>query len=64
MGESPYSSHVNLACCVSCHRALDLPSQHLRALDREIAAVSGYRLLGARVVYYGLCPECQKRNGR
>lgn len=51
--------HINLAC-VSCHRVIDLPSRHVQALDREVADSSGYRLLGARVLYYGLCPECQQ----
>jgi Fur family peroxide stress response transcriptional regulator len=52
--------HVNLAC-ISCHRVIDLPSQHVQALDQEVAASSGYQLLGARVLYYGLCPECQAK---
>lgn len=50
--------HVNLAC-ISCHRVIDLPSEFIHALDREIAEKSGYRLLGTRVLYYGLCPQCQ-----
>lgn len=50
--------HVNLAC-VSCHRVVDLPSDYIHALDREVSVHSGYRLLGARVMYYGLCPDCQ-----
>jgi Fur family peroxide stress response transcriptional regulator len=54
------SPHVNLAC-LSCHRVVDLPSQHVHALDHEVAASSGYKLLGARVLYYGLCPECQAK---
>ena len=54
------SPHVNLAC-LCCHRVIDLPSQHVHALDHEIAASSGYKLLGARVMYYGLCPECQAK---
>ena len=52
--------HVNLAC-VACHRVIDLPSQHVAALDQEVAASSGYQLLGARVLYYGLCPQCQAK---
>jgi Fur family peroxide stress response transcriptional regulator len=51
--------HVNLAC-IQCHRVIDLPSDHVQALDQEIAANSGYKLLGARVLYYGLCPDCQR----
>ena len=50
--------HVNLAC-TSCHRVIDLPSQHVHDLEHEVAARSGYQILGARVLYYGLCPQCQ-----
>lgn len=52
--------HVNLAC-ISCSRIIDIPSEHVTHLDSEIAAASGYKLLGARVLYYGLCPACQKK---
>jgi Fur family peroxide stress response transcriptional regulator len=52
------SPHVNLAC-VSCHRVIDLVSEHVDRLEHEVASTSGYRLLGSRVMYYGLCPECQ-----
>lgn len=52
--------HVNLAC-TSCHRVIDLPSQHVHALEDEVASQSGYKIVGSRVLYYGLCPECQAR---
>ncbi|MCX8024856.1 MAG: transcriptional repressor [Thermanaerothrix sp.] len=52
--------HINLAC-VSCHKIVDFPSQYVQFLDEEISAASGYRVLGARVLYYGLCPECQQK---
>jgi Fur family peroxide stress response transcriptional regulator len=50
--------HVNLAC-LSCNKIVDIPSQHVLHLDAEITEASGYKLLGARVLYYGLCPDCQ-----
>jgi len=50
--------HVNLAC-IRCHQVIDLPSQHVQALGEEVASNSGHRLVGARVLYYGLCPQCQ-----
>ena len=50
--------HVNLAC-LSCNKIVDIHSEHVTHLDSEITAASGYKLLGARVLYYGLCPECQ-----
>ncbi len=52
--------HVNLAC-ISCNKIIDIPSSHVQQLDDEITSTSGYKLLGARVLYYGLCPECQKK---
>jgi len=50
--------HVNLAC-ISCHRIVDIPSEHVLHLHSEISKASGYKILGARVLYYGLCPDCQ-----
>ncbi|HNO31339.1 MAG TPA: Fur family transcriptional regulator [Anaerolineales bacterium] len=55
--------HVNLAC-ISCSRIIDIPSEHVTHLDSEITAASGYKLLGARVLYYGVCPDCQKKQAR
>lgn len=52
--------HINLAC-VRCARIIDLPSQHVQELDEEIQQNSGYALLGARVLYYGICPNCQAK---
>ena len=52
--------HINLAC-VSCHRVIDLESPHVETLEQEVAANSGYHLLGARCMYYGLCPQCQQQ---
>lgn len=52
------SPHINLAC-ISCHKIIDIPSSQVAYLNGEISAVSGYKLLGARVMYYGLCPACQ-----
>lgn len=55
------SPHVNLACTV-CHRLVDYPSQYVEALRSEVSNSSGYQLLGARVVYYGICPSCQQQS--
>ncbi|GAB4535022.1 MAG: Fur family transcriptional regulator [Anaerolineales bacterium] len=60
--DADVSPHVNLAC-ISCHRVIDLQSEHIQALEQEVTQNSHYQLLGARVLYYGLCPECQARNG-
>lgn len=49
--------HINLAC-VSCHRVIDLPSKFVGELNQEVEEHSGYKLLGARILYYGICPDC------
>lgn len=55
--------HINLACVI-CHRIIDLPNTHVEQLDQEIERTSGYALLGARMLYYGVCPECQAKQGK
>jgi Fur family transcriptional regulator, peroxide stress response regulator len=50
--------HVNLAC-VECHRVVDIDNPHVQQMEEEVARSSGYALLGARVLYYGVCPTCQ-----
>lgn len=52
------SPHLNLAC-VSCHRIVDVEAAELEALTESVRRASGYRLLGARMMLYGLCPACQ-----
>lgn len=55
------SPHVNLAC-IQCHKIVDVQSDLVDQLDSEINQNSGYRVLGARVLYYGVCPQCQSTN--
>ncbi|NJD59218.1 MAG: transcriptional repressor [Anaerolineae bacterium] len=51
--------HVNQAC-VSCHKIVDISSPRISNLGNEISISSGYQLLGTRMMYYGLCPNCLK----
>lgn len=51
--------HVNLIC-LRCHRVDDLPTTALDQVAEQVAGRSGYQLRGARIAYYGLCPECQR----
>jgi Fur family peroxide stress response transcriptional regulator len=52
------SSHINLAC-ISCHKIVDISMSQISSIDNEITKNSGYKLLGARMMYYGICPNCQ-----
>ena len=50
--------HVNLIC-TRCHQVEDFLDVSLTAVAQQVAGQSGYQIQGARVAYYGLCPECQ-----
>ncbi len=57
--DADIAPHINLVC-VRCHRIVDLPHQAVAELEQTAAARTGFHILGARVVYYGLCPDCQR----
>lgn len=57
--DADVSPHVNLVCR-RCQRIIDYHDPRIAELDRLVAAGSGYALQGARLVYYGLCPDCQE----
>lgn len=52
------SPHINLAC-ITCHRIVDIETVDVKQIDRDVSNNSGYQLLGSRMMYYGVCPECQ-----
>ena len=56
-GMSKPHLHLN---CTSCHNIFDIDSPSLAALKREVQQTTGFELLGNRIVYYGLCPDCQE----
>lgn len=54
--------HVNLGC-VKCKKIVDVPSDLAGQISENIARTSGYKLLGARILYYGICKSCQLEQG-
>jgi Fur family transcriptional regulator, peroxide stress response regulator len=52
------SPHLNMAC-VSCHEIVDIASPVIANLAGEISSTSDFKVLGARLMYYGYCPNCQ-----
>jgi Fur family transcriptional regulator, peroxide stress response regulator len=52
--------HVNVIC-TNCHRIDDYPAATLEGVAKKVTEDLGYALQGARVVYYGLCPKCQRK---
>jgi len=51
-------SHPHLVCR-GCGRIQDLELPGLMREATEVAQKTGYELLGHRLDFYGLCPECQ-----
>ena len=54
------TAHANLIC-TSCNRIVDFHSPYVQALTDEVNNQSGYQIAGARVLYYGLCEQCQQQ---
>ncbi|MGX9726687.1 MAG: Fur family transcriptional regulator [Candidatus Electronema sp. VV] len=47
--------------CVQCHRVDNL---RVETVSPESAAEIGYRISGCRIEFFGVCPDCQKKNER
>ena len=52
--------HINLAC-ISCHTIVDFDTPGAAELEGKVSSDSGFKVLGARLLFYGLCPACQKK---
>jgi len=51
--------------CIGCGRIDDPAAGADRArCDARVAKGTGYRVLGRRVEYLGVCPACRKKTGR
>jgi len=49
--------------CVLCGRIDDVPLKGI-TIDRDaISMATGYKILGNRIEFYGICARCLKRNG-
>ena len=68
----PSGEHAYVACepahhhhvvCSSCGRTADIDDAGMRAVVREVARRTGYRVDEHRLELFGSCPECQAREG-
>jgi Fur family peroxide stress response transcriptional regulator len=57
-GNKPYP-HPHLIC-IRCRKILDPEVSLAQSLIQEVAQSSGYQIVGHRLDFYGLCPDCQK----
>jgi len=56
-GNKPYP-HPHLIC-IRCHKIIDSEVSLAQSLIQEVAQSSGYQIVGHRLDFYGLCPECK-----
>lgn len=56
-GNKPYP-HPHLIC-IRCHKILDSEVNLDQGLIQKVAQSSGYQIVGHRLDFYGLCPECK-----
>ena len=57
-GNKPYP-HPHLIC-IRCHKIVDADECSLpENLCQKVASQSGFHVIGQRLDFYGLCPECQ-----
>jgi Fur family ferric uptake transcriptional regulator len=46
--------------CIRCGRVDDVLANPAPCIDRFLAEISDYEILGHRIEFVGLCPECRK----
>jgi Fur family peroxide stress response transcriptional regulator len=51
--------HPHLVC-IRCKKISDVEVAALDALPQQVAQSTGYRIVGHRFDFFGLCPQCQK----
>ena len=48
--------------CRKCGRVDDVELEQIKNLEAEICEPHGYKIMGHRLEFFGLCPECRKNN--
>jgi Fur family peroxide stress response transcriptional regulator len=56
-GNNP-NPHPHLVC-IRCREILDPEVSFLQSLEQEVADISGYKIVGHRLDFYGICPKCK-----
>jgi Fur family peroxide stress response transcriptional regulator len=54
------SPHPHLIC-IHCRKIIDPEAASIRDFTQEMAENTGFRILGHRLDFYGICPDCQEK---
>ena len=50
------------AICVKCKKIMDPELMNIDALIEEMSRKTGYKIFYHELEFFGLCPECQRKN--
>jgi Fur family ferric uptake transcriptional regulator len=56
--DSEMGKHYHVRC-LRCDRIVDLPFKPLGSLENNFSGLTDYLIMGYRLEFVGLCPECQ-----
>ena len=59
--DADISAHPHVRC-IACDKVSDVPIASLPSLDKNVSAVTGYRIVSQQMYFFGYCPECQQVN--
>jgi len=59
-GDTEVHYHI---CCIRCGRIEDAPVPLFTNLEAALRAVSSYMVVGHRLEFTGICPDCRRLNG-
>lgn len=54
------SNHYHIKC-IKCGKVDDIPAIQLNEIERAVTDPCGYTVLGHRLEFEGICPECKKK---
>jgi Fur family ferric uptake transcriptional regulator len=49
--------HYHIRCSL-CDRVVDAPMAHLEHIEEHLSRKTEFKIIGHRLEFYGLCPEC------
>ena len=58
-GHNP-SPHPHVVC-IKCRKILDPDLSSLQDMTDQVAEITGFTILNHRLDFFGLCPECRKK---
>ena len=58
--DADISAHPHVRC-IACDKVADVPIASLPSLDKNVASVTGYRIVSQQMNFFGYCPKCQKQ---